>query len=247
MTPSSSWSTRTRPGSRRRSRTTPVTADIANGANVAIGTVAYDTADVTGETAGAGGTVQFYVEKGDATCSVDGATDLGSKALGVKSNTTTFAEAGTYDFWAVYSGDANNKGATSACDSETVIVDKNTTTDHDPGQGTNAADGHDTRQRRQRGDRHRGLRHGDPRRRVERRRRHRHLQALQERGRRRDHLRHAGGRFDGDGRGRHGHQRVRAGLEHLHLQRCRHLRVGSPSTRATRTTTAPPAPVAPRP
>ena len=60
-----------------------MTANIANGANVAIGTVAYDTADVTGETAGAGGTVQFYVEKGDATCSVDGATDLGSKALGV--------------------------------------------------------------------------------------------------------------------------------------------------------------------
>ena len=101
--------------------------NIANGANVAIGTVAYDTADVTGETAGAGGTVQFYVEKGDATCSVDGATDLGSKALGVKSNTTTFAEAGTYYFWAVYSGDDNNQGATSDCSSETVVVDKNTT------------------------------------------------------------------------------------------------------------------------
>ena len=45
-----------------------------NGAHVAIGTVAYDTADLDGNTANAGGTATYYVEKGDATCSIAGAT-----------------------------------------------------------------------------------------------------------------------------------------------------------------------------
>ena len=64
---------------------------------------------------------------------------------------TTFTTAGTYYFWAVYSGDANNKGATSACDSETVVVDQNTTgittqvknnaDDKDINNGTNVAIG----------------------------------------------------------------------------------------------------------
>ena len=85
--------------------------NIANGGHVSIGTVAYDTATVGGGT----GTVQFYVEKGDATCTVDaGTSDLGSKAVGTASNTYTFTSAGTYYFWAVYSGDPNNNGSTSS-------------------------------------------------------------------------------------------------------------------------------------
>ena len=40
-------------------------SDIANGASVAIDTVAYDTASLSGATANAGGTVTYYVEKGD--------------------------------------------------------------------------------------------------------------------------------------------------------------------------------------
>ena len=121
---------------------------IANGGNVSIGTTAYDTATVGGAT---GGTVQFYVEKGDATCSVASATDLGSKALGTASNTYEFTTAGTYYFWAVYSGDDNNNGSTSSCDSETVVVDQNTTgittqvknnaDDKDINNGTNVAIG----------------------------------------------------------------------------------------------------------
>ena len=107
-------------------------SNIADGAHVAIGTVAYDTADLDGNTANAGGTATYYVEKGDATCSIAGATSLGTKnvASGVvpDSDNYTFTSAGTYEFWAVYSGDANNDGATSTCLSETVIVDANRTT-----------------------------------------------------------------------------------------------------------------------
>lgn len=105
-------------------------SNIADGAQVAIGTVAYDTAWLTGGTATAGGTVTYYVEKGDATCSIAGATALGTKAVtngvAVASDTYTFTSAGTYEFWAVYSGDTFNNGSTSTCLTETVIVDKNT-------------------------------------------------------------------------------------------------------------------------
>ena len=104
-------------------------SNIANNGHVAIGTVAYDTATFS-NASNPTGNVQYYVEKGDATCTVDAVNtvDLGSKAIGTASNTTTFATAGTYYFWAVYGGDANNNAATSACNSEVVIVDRNQST-----------------------------------------------------------------------------------------------------------------------
>ena len=109
-------------------------SNIADGAQVAIGTVAYDTAWLTGGTATAGGTVTYYVEKGDATCSIAGATALGTKAVtngvAAASDTYTFTSAGTYEFWAVYSGDTFNNGSTSTCLTETVIVDPNSPAPH---------------------------------------------------------------------------------------------------------------------
>src|SRR5207253_2679225 len=75
------------------------------------------------------GDVHYYVTKGDNTCATNGATDLGDKNMsgGVvpPSNTFTFPSAGTFYFWAVYSGDNNNNGKTSGCSTETVVVDLN--------------------------------------------------------------------------------------------------------------------------
>ena len=133
--------------------------NIANGGTVAIGTVAYDTASLSGATDDVSGDVSYYVEKGDDECSVLGATSLGAKTITntptavPDSDTFTFTSAGTYYFWADYPGDDNNLGATSACDSETVVVGKNqpsastqvksTGTDGAIGGGddTNVADG----------------------------------------------------------------------------------------------------------
>lgn len=102
--------------------------NVPNNGNVAIGTTVYDTATLSGATATAGGDANYYVEKGDATCSITGATHLGEVTVvnGVvpASNTFTFSETGTYYFWVVYDGDPNNNGATSACDSEIVLVDE---------------------------------------------------------------------------------------------------------------------------
>ena len=56
----------------------------------------------------------YYVEKGDATCSMTDATSLGRQdvigALGAipDSDNYTFTSAGTYRFWADYTGDDNN-------------------------------------------------------------------------------------------------------------------------------------------
>ena len=61
-----------------------------------------------------------------------GATSLGTKDVASgsvpNSNTFTFGSTGTYYFWAVYSGDANNTSATSGCDTEIVVVNPNTPT-----------------------------------------------------------------------------------------------------------------------
>ena len=59
-------------------------------------------------------------------CSTTGATNLGtfnvSNGSVPPSNVFTIPNAGTLEFWAVYSGDANNNGQTSTCGSETVTV-----------------------------------------------------------------------------------------------------------------------------
>ena len=87
---------------------------------------------MSGATSDAGGTVDYYVEKGDDQCTTDGATLLGQVAVTngsiPNSNTFAFGSAGTYYFWAVYSGDANNNGKTSTCLTETVVVDANSPT-----------------------------------------------------------------------------------------------------------------------
>ena len=97
---------------------------------MAIGTVAYDTASLTGETADAGGTVTYYVEKGDATCSVPGATSSAPRRLrphrGPNSNTYTFTDGRHLLLLGRLLGRRQQQRRHEPCDSETVVVDKNT-------------------------------------------------------------------------------------------------------------------------
>ena len=95
--------------------------------NVAIGTVAYDTATLGSASSDAGGTVTYKLYKsagdGGTTCDtlVAAFDGDGQEVVTVTngsvpdSSTFTFNAAGTYEWVAVYSGDANNKDATSAC------------------------------------------------------------------------------------------------------------------------------------
>lgn len=87
---------------------------------------ANDSATLTGATATAGGTVTYTVYNNNL-CTT-GATSAGTKtvtnAVVPNSNTLTFNSLGTFYWQAVYSGDANNNGATSACNSEVLTVNK---------------------------------------------------------------------------------------------------------------------------
>jgi hypothetical protein len=94
---------------------------------VTVGATVHDSATLTGATANAGGTVTYTVYTND-TCTAN-PQDAGTKTVtnGVvpDSDPITFNSAGDFYWQAVYSGDANNNGATSVCTSEHLVVNKN--------------------------------------------------------------------------------------------------------------------------
>jgi hypothetical protein len=110
--------------------------NIANDAHVALGTVAYDTATLSGTNSStAGGTVTYYYST-VATCDPLAATTTSIGSVTVTngivppSADVTLSTAGTYEFWAVYGGDATHGESSSTCGSETVIVDQATPAPH---------------------------------------------------------------------------------------------------------------------
>jgi hypothetical protein len=94
--------------------------------SVPVGTQVHDSAALSGATANAGGTAVYTVYT-DSSCSLN-ATAAGTVTVvnGVvpDSNTLTFNSAGDYYWQVVYSGDANNNGATSVCTDEHLVVTK---------------------------------------------------------------------------------------------------------------------------
>jgi hypothetical protein len=100
-------------------------SNLADGAEVALGTDVYDTVTLTGTTATAGGTVSYFYSTTAGVCTTG--TQIGSavtvtNGVAGPSDDVSLDTAGTYEFWAVYSGDANNSTSTSACGTETVVV-----------------------------------------------------------------------------------------------------------------------------
>jgi hypothetical protein len=91
--------------------------------SISAGGFAWDTATLSGETSTAGGTVTYYWSTSD-TCPTGSANEVNTVTVsdGVvpESNPVTFNSAGTYYWYATYSGDANNNGATSPCEQLTV-------------------------------------------------------------------------------------------------------------------------------
>ena len=106
------------------SKASPTITTTLSASTGVIGAAVHDSSVLTGVTANAGGTVTYTVYTND-TCTL-GAQDAGTKtvASGVvpDSNPITFNTAGTWYWQAVYSGDANNNGATSTCTSETLVI-----------------------------------------------------------------------------------------------------------------------------
>jgi hypothetical protein len=109
-------------------KNSPLISTTLSSTSASIGSPVHDSASLSGKTSNAGGTVTYTVYS-DQACSQN-ARDAGTKPVtnGVvtASNALSFTAAGTYYWQAVYSGDANNNGATSACTSEVLQVTKNT-------------------------------------------------------------------------------------------------------------------------
>lgn len=101
-----------------------------------LGQSLHDSATLSGQTATAGGTVTYRVFKrsgstADCTVSPTNPNLVAANAAftvtvtnGVVPDSPNFTPAsyGTYDFQAIYSGDANNAASTSSCGSETFLV-----------------------------------------------------------------------------------------------------------------------------
>jgi hypothetical protein len=106
----------------------PTIATTLSGTTVNVGDAVHDSATLSGETSNAGGTVTYHAYAGANTCT---GTDLLNSTVTVTNgsvpNSATFtpSAAGTYSFQAVYSGDANNNGATSVCSTEQLLVKTN--------------------------------------------------------------------------------------------------------------------------
>ena len=86
-----------------------------------------DSASLAGATSDAGGTVTYnlYANSLPPVCVADNLVDTATVAVSggiVLDNTFTSVAVGNYELQAVYSGDANNNGATSTCGTEPFVV-----------------------------------------------------------------------------------------------------------------------------
>ncbi len=111
--------------------TPAVSTTIVPAGPVALGTVAHDTATITGATATAGGTITYALySKNDCTGLLADLTPTVNTVvnhIAPDSKTFTFNNAGTFYFYAVYSGDNNNTGpVNSGCAAEPYTVNPNT-------------------------------------------------------------------------------------------------------------------------
>jgi uncharacterized repeat protein (TIGR01451 family) len=108
-----------------------IATTLSNLGPISIGTAVHDSATLTGATSNAGGTISYGLFSND-TCAGTPVADLTNPADNTVVNgvvpdslSHTFNSAGTFYFQATYSGDGNNGGATSACTSETLVVNPN--------------------------------------------------------------------------------------------------------------------------
>ncbi len=104
----------------------PSIATTLSATTIEVGGTVHDSATLTGATGNAGGTVTYTVYTNN-TCTAnpqDGGTVNVTNGIVPDSNPITFNTAGDYYWQAVYSGDANNNGATSVCTSEHLVVTK---------------------------------------------------------------------------------------------------------------------------
>ncbi len=109
-----------------KTKVQPSISTTLSASSVEVGSTVHDSATLSGATSDAGGTVTYTVYT-DSACSLNAlSAGVVSVTNGVvpDSDGITFNTAGDFYWQAVYSGDANNKSATSDCTSEHLVVTK---------------------------------------------------------------------------------------------------------------------------
>jgi uncharacterized repeat protein (TIGR01451 family) len=105
-------------------KATPTITTLLSDSLIRVGGTVHDSSALAGASTDAGGTVTYTVYT-DSACT-QGARDAGTVDVTdgsvPDSNPLQFDSAGTFYWQAVYSGDDNNEGATSACTDETLRV-----------------------------------------------------------------------------------------------------------------------------
>jgi hypothetical protein len=108
----------------------PTISTTLSASTAKIGDQVHDSATLAGATSDAGGTVTYTVYS-DSACTLNaqgaGTVTVTNGAV-PDSSAITFTRAGSFFWQAVYSGDANNNGATSSCTSEQLVVIPNSPT-----------------------------------------------------------------------------------------------------------------------
>ncbi len=109
-----------------RNKYSPTISTVLSSANVNVGSQVNDTATLTAASATAGGTVAYSIYS-DSNCTKNvqsaGTVNVTNGSV-PNSNNIAFTSPGDYYWQAVYSGDANNNGATSTCTEEHLVVNK---------------------------------------------------------------------------------------------------------------------------
>jgi hypothetical protein len=107
-------------------KTNPTIATTLSATSVNVGATVHDSSALTGATSDAGGTVAYtvYTDSGCSQNPVSAGTKTVTNGVVPDSNGITFNNAGTFYWQAIYSGDAKNNGASSACASEQLVVNK---------------------------------------------------------------------------------------------------------------------------
>lgn len=101
----------------------PTISTSLSATTISVGQSVYDSAKLSGATSTAGGTVTYNLYPGSSCSGPPTLISIVTVADGIvpSSNFHTFSSAGSYSWKAVYSGDPSNKGATSQCESLTVV------------------------------------------------------------------------------------------------------------------------------
>lgn len=110
-------------------KASPTLVTTPSASSAVVGDTVFQTATLSGANSPTGRMVYYYYQNGNCSGQGEqiGNATVAGNGNAINSYSVTFSSPGSYSFQAVYSGDANNNPATSACVLVTVVQASSTT------------------------------------------------------------------------------------------------------------------------